>query len=409
MRYRQRTLLYLVSTLSRSGPINVLREIVRGLDPTRFRAVIATLSAETENTSINELRASGIPEIQLNLSRSGSLLWGPYAVESVVRAVDPDLVHSHGFRADVLVARAHLRCSSVSTLHCDLRRDYQLAYGQSIGRTMAGIEYAALKSLDGVVTVSESVASAALDAGVVTRVIPNGIDLNVYRPPATRDEIRQLRRAFAWPQQATVVLHTGVLIERKDPLGVILAFRASRLAKHGLLVFAGEGLLLERCRRAAGSDANILFLGNRTDVADLLRAANLLVSNSVAEGLPMALLEGCATGIHVLATQIPPHEKIRTMFSRQVRLFTQESSASLREAFNEFDDAQTERLLSPPRSALAGISGRTMSLQYQAFYEAVLLSQSNDSVLNCEAVNDRSSTTRFFDSVSPSKSYEGER
>jgi len=368
----QQTVLYLVSTLSRSGPINVLREIVRELDSNRFRASLVTLSAETANTCIDDFRASGIPVRQLNLPRSASLLWGARAVESVVRDVDPTLIHSHGLRGDVLVALARLRRPTVSTLHCDLTRDYQLAYGRLTGRVIASIEYAALKRLDGVAAVSESVAHAALDAQIPARLIPNGINLSVYRPAATQDEIRQLRKMLAWPEELTLVLHTGVLIERKDPIGVISAFRKSRLAKRGLLVFAGGGMLLERCKRVAASDANIRFLGNRTDIADLLRAANLLVSNSAAEGLPMALLEGCATGIRVLATRIPPHERIRTMFPGQVTLFTQESPASLREAFDEVDKAPAERIASPPSAALTEISGRTMSLRYQEFYEAVL-------------------------------------
>ena len=405
----QQAVLYMVSRLSRSGPINVLREIVRELDSTRFRAVLATLSAETANSCIDDFRASGVPVRQLNLSRSASLLWGASAVESLVRDVDPDLIHSHGLRADVLVARARRRRPAVSTLHCDLTRDYQLAYGRLTGRVIADIEYAALNRFDGVAAVSEGVAHAALDAQVPTLLIPNGINLSVYRPPATHDEIRQLRKMLAWPEESTVVLHTGVLIERKDPIGVINAFRASRLAKHGILVFAGGGVLLERCKRAAASDANIRFLGNRTDIADLLRAANFLVSNSAAEGLPMALLEGCATGIRVLATCIPPHEKIRTMFPGRVTLFARESPASLREAFDEVDNAQAERIASPPNAALTEISGRTMSRRYQDFYEAVLLCQSRSTVFSRESANDFSSAVNAFDAIPISKACRGER
>jgi glycosyltransferase involved in cell wall biosynthesis len=326
-----------------------------------------------------------------------------------VREVDPDLIHSHGFRADVLVARTRLGCPTVSTLHCDLNSDYRLAYGWLMGRTMAGIEYAALRRLDRVAAVSEGVARAAVGAHVASCVISNGIDLSVYHPPSASDEIRQLRKRLAWPEEAVIILHTGALIERKDPIGVINAFRASRLAKHALLVFAGDGVLLERCKKVAGSQANILFLGNRTDIADLLRAANLLVSNSGAEGLPMALLEGCATGIQVLATCISPHETIQTMFPHQVMLFKQESSTSLRNAFDEYDKAQSKSFVSLPDAALTEISGRTMSLRYQALYEAALLCQSRCAVSNCELAAERSSVARIFDATSTSEIWGGER
>ena len=170
-----------------------------------------------------------------------------------------------------------------------------------------------------------------------------------------------------------VVLHTGSLTTRKNPVDVVTGFRASRLAKLGLLVFAGKGPLMEECKRAACNAPNIVFLGERRDVPDLVRAADILISASTSEGLPMALLEGCASGIQVLATDIPAHQCIQQKFPDQMRTFANGGSKAVHAAL---DSCRSRQRFKPPPSTLEAISSRRMSGQYQEFYAKLLQSTS---------------------------------
>jgi glycosyltransferase involved in cell wall biosynthesis len=290
----------------------------------------------------------------------------------LVQEVDASVIHSHGIRADILLARSNPLCATISTLHCDLVGDYQLAYGVVMGRLMAATEYAALRGFDSVAAVSESVASAALRAGVIADVIPNGIDVNTYRSPTSIREKKEIRQRYAWPESATVVLHTGALIDRKNPIGVIRAFLNSRLSEDALLVLAGDGPLRSKCEQAAEGSRNVVFMGPRDDIPELLMAADVLVSNSFAEGLPMALLEGCAVGITILATDIPPHQHIQRLFPAQVTLLPKDDILSFTHALDDLAVPREKLCFRPSPAAVDSISGRTMSISYQKLYDSLI-------------------------------------
>jgi len=371
-----KTVLSIVSTLGDCGPMKGKLNVIRSLDPLRYRAVIATLSPEPANSLIEAFQSLGIPVKQMGLSRTASLFLGARRLRAVASEVKPDLVHSHGLRADILVARAELECPVVSTIHSDLFLDYRSAYGRLLGTLAAMREYAALGRFDGVNAVSKPLAEVLLRSGIEARGILNGIELGEYYPAPDLSHVRSLRANLGWPMDAVVVLHTGVLRSLKNPVEVIAGFRASRLFGSSFLVFAGDGPLRAECERVAGAASNIVFLGKRNDVPDLLRAADILISASSSEGLGTALLEGCASGIRVLATDIPPHRYIQKIFPDQMQVFYRGTSDCVRAALDGIPPERRQQKFQPSSSSLEMISNRRMSSDYQDFYSHIL--QSSD-------------------------------
>ena len=73
------------------------------------------------------------------------------------------------------------------------------------------------------------------------------------------------------------------------------------------LVIAGEGDYGERLKREArdrGIDKNVVFIGPRLDMPEVLKLFDLYVLPSLWEGLPMVLLEAMAAGCPVVATNV---------------------------------------------------------------------------------------------------------
>jgi glycosyltransferase involved in cell wall biosynthesis len=132
-----------------------------------------------------------------------------------------------------------------------------------------------------------------------TTVIHNGVDLarfdaptgHVYRPPGRR------------------VL---VAVARLDPIKgldvLVTAFREIASARPDVdLWIVGDGparAALEGQIAELRLSSRVSLLGARSDVADLLRSADVFVSSSLSECLPNAVLEAMAAGCPVVATAV---------------------------------------------------------------------------------------------------------
>ncbi|MGA8939807.1 MAG: glycosyltransferase family 4 protein [Acidobacteriaceae bacterium] len=361
-----RTILFLVSSLVRTGPTAVLKGIVNQLDPQEFRPVIVTLSPEGEHSCADEFDASKVERIRLPLGRAQAMLSGSRQLAQIVRATDAAIVHSHTFRPDLLISGAKFDAFTVSTIHSVLADDYQGLYGKIMGLPMASMHYRALRHIDAPVAVSEMVSRAAASRGVRSRVILNGVDTDRYRPAASPSERRIVRQIMNVPEGKKVVLYSGRLISRKRPVQMIDAFRRSTMESDAVLIIAGEGPLLDQCRLSCGSSNNIRFLGSRSDIPELLRGTDYLISAAESEGLPMALLEACASGVRIIASDIPSHREIQAMFPAETLLFSIQHPDGLRTALDSLNpDSEAPP---PDQEAIGKISSRIMSENYQKIY-----------------------------------------
>jgi|SRR5579862_1763257 len=139
--------------------------------------------------------------------------------------------------------------------------------------------------------------------------IYNGVDSG----PALRGERKEQARAAAraalgLPLDRTVLLTVARLNAQKglDVLAAAIPRVAAQFPR-ALWLWAGEGEhraeLVERLADQGVAD-RVQLLGHRSDVPQLLLAADLFVLPSRKEGLPFALLEAMASGVPVIATDL---------------------------------------------------------------------------------------------------------
>jgi glycosyltransferase involved in cell wall biosynthesis len=211
------------------------------------------------------------------------------ALRRAVTAVPGVLVHAHGVRAGFVatlaLATTPRRTPFVVTLH-----NAVLGSGAR-ARLGTAVLRAVCRRADVVLGVSGDLVAQAhrLGASVADRAL-------VPAPALPRGEAARGREVLG---PGPVVLAVARLAPQKG-LGTLLDAAADAGAR---VVVAGDGPLRSALEdRVRAQDLPVRFLGSRSDVADLLAAADVAVSTSVWEGQPVFVQEALRAGVPLVAT-----------------------------------------------------------------------------------------------------------
>jgi glycosyltransferase involved in cell wall biosynthesis len=235
-------------------------------------------------------------------------------VTRLLRRSSYDIVHTHTSKPGVVGRLAATLTGVPGILHTVHLFGFHEESNALATHVYSRIERAAAHWCDRIVTVSEYQRDWALRLGIGTPdkvvAIPNGVPAGRVASSRPRD----LVRAGLGLTDEVAVLFTGRLAEQK---GFEYLLRALPLlgpdrARVRVLV-AGDGPLLEPLTRLAthlGVGNEVRFLGFRSDVGNLLSAADLVVLPSLWEGLSVSVLEAMAAGRAVVTTNIGSNREV---------------------------------------------------------------------------------------------------
>ncbi len=135
-------------------------------------------------------------------------------------------------------------------------------------------------------------------------VIPNGIDVDHWH---RRD--REIRRTQLGIASEFVFMFVGRLQPIKNVPRLIRVFLWAQdsLTRPAKLFIVGDGPELAACKaEIAGHPMgqSVTFLGEQSDIRRFLAAADVLVLNSISEGVPRALLEAMCMGLPAISTGV---------------------------------------------------------------------------------------------------------
>lgn len=222
-------------------------------------------------------------------------------IHKVVQQFRPHLVHSHLSAHYVFPALIRQRrLAHVTTVH--------LPGGIRHSQVVLPITRMAFRK--GVIPVAVSNEVAAW----VTRtcgvrdclMIPNGIPIRDYQALSTSRCVWRKKQGF---EEGDVLFVCVARLQRQKNHAMLLeAFaRAFTSEPHAHLMLVGDGAckehLQQRVHELRVADS-IRFLGERSDVSEILRAADVFVLASQNEGNPLALMEAMAAGLPVVATAV---------------------------------------------------------------------------------------------------------
>ncbi len=130
-------------------------------------------------------------------------------------------------------------------------------------------------------------------------VLRNGIEPSRFC--FSREVRRKLRNELGITENETALVHVGRFSEEKNHMRLLNIFReVCTLNADSKLFLIGDGPLKSKIEREAGSSEirnRVIFMGGCRNVNELLSAFDVFILPSLAEGLPISLVEAQASGL----------------------------------------------------------------------------------------------------------------
>ncbi len=308
--YRPLNVLHTLSGLHVGGIGQLVRQNVAAMDPDQVKNYVCYFTPRHD--LLESYRESRIEPICLDHRGKRHIPRTLWRLIRLIRRLKIDIIHAnHGLdRGMAAVAGRLLGIPVVVTVH-------HIAPMQSVLQTYSRRRVFGISMLEKVavkrfVVISQSakdvqMSEYGLDESKI-EVIYSGINA-IKRFGMDRETARKdVRSAFGLDDAFPLLLNVGRLhpVKGQKHLVPMMRLVLEKWPKAHLLIF-GEGQEREALTAAieqAGLENHITLLGQRSDVPDLLKGADLFVFPGLNEALGISVIEAMATGLPVVATNV---------------------------------------------------------------------------------------------------------
>ncbi|MEL4298748.1 glycosyltransferase family 4 protein, partial [Acinetobacter ursingii] len=295
-----------VPELINCGPCNVVLNIIKYLEKSFFNITVISIRKSNDfafEEIFRDLLINDIIYLENYELKSSSL-------EKIILDNNINVIHSHGFYPDKLVASLKVKkLKKITTIHCMFYKDYPKEYGFLKGFIGAYLHTKLLKKADFqyIVGCSNSVEDYCNINLKLSKVlgIHNGVDPNKYFILSESQKVS--RRIEMKLTGKKVFIFAGRFIKRKRVPELLIFFK-NQSPKDSILLLLGDGPDRINCEKIFNDD-NIVFLGQVPNPEKYYQVADFIISNSEAEGYPMSIIEATSCGCYALLSEIPPHRE----------------------------------------------------------------------------------------------------
>lgn len=280
------------------GIESVVRLLALGQHASGAEVGVVTVVDAPSHPFVEMLREHGLP-VHPIVAPDRAYRQELAAFRACLDKTTPDVVHTHGTRADVLLSRVARKygAATVTTVHGFSGGDWK-------NRLYEMLQRRAMRSMGAVAAVSAAQLPGLKAAGVPADrlfVVPNA-----WRPLGEPLDRAEARDALGLPQDKTILGYVGRLSFEKGPdvlvdaLGQLkdLPWQASFLGD------GAEGPALKERAGALGLGDRIRWHGSVSDAWRLFRAFDALVMPSRTEGTPISLFEAMYARVPLVLTRV---------------------------------------------------------------------------------------------------------
>lgn len=365
-------ILYVLNTCRNCGPVQVIFNIIKNLDYSKYEPIILTLAKEPHDSKIDEILPYVSKHILCETHKKDIIFNRIDYLKKCINQISPDVIHTTGVFPDFAISKI-LPNSQIITMHNYAPFDYVSEYGLLIGHVLKCLQYSAVRKARKTIACSESLSKLYSNEGFNFKYIRNGIDVKKFNKYKKAEKM-MLREKLGLKKEPFTFIYTGRFIKRKNVNYMVDGF--SRVYGNNpkiQFILLGDGPKLLALKKKYKKIDNIVFMGNVADVNEYLAASDAYISASKSEGMPNAVLEAMACGLPVLLSDILQHKEIMVRRGRGdgVTVF------SLKQRNDYYNKLQTiyqnarTKGYDARYNVKLNFNSKNMSMQYQAEYEKI--------------------------------------
>lgn len=250
-----------------------------------------------EHPFVARLQALGVPVTCVVVGRR-SYLKEYRNLRALMARLEPRVVHTHGYRADLIagLAARSLHIAKVSTVH-------GFVGGSLRNKMNERMQLMALRHVDAVLAVSRPLTERLAKAGVPRENIH--FVVNGFAPVAPTSSRAAARQQLGLNGSTPVIGWVGRLSHEKGADVMLDAFAACETQWR--LSMIGDGPEREALRQRAkslGIEDRVVWHGSVSNAGALFSAFDAFVLSSRTEGTPIALFEAMHSAVPIVTTSV---------------------------------------------------------------------------------------------------------
>jgi glycosyltransferase involved in cell wall biosynthesis len=287
------------------GTVSSREAVISGLDSQRFETIIIYLMKNSEKPNLFEQK--GYKTIYLSQKKffrvfNLLIIW---KLSRILKNEKIDILQNHGHLANVYGTIA-AKSASVPVV---LSHVPGLNRSKRLRRKV--MNRLIFRWISKILTTGEAVKEDVLRSNFrlcSEKVISLGNSIDVERFAQVQISREQARKNLGLNAKSFIFGTVGRLVPTKGNSYLIEAFvKVKEQIPSAEMIFIGDGRLRNELQEQAANSSytdSIHFLGSKDNVHELLKAMDVFVLSSIAEGMPRSLLEAMAAGVPCVATDV---------------------------------------------------------------------------------------------------------
>lgn len=305
---------YIFTPIEFGGAERVNLNFLKTVDRSRFQIypILIIRPWEEDNFFVQELKKLDYPIYKVPVAIRPRSEGRDYfrgircykMIHSILKDNSFDLVHTHGYFADIvgIPAAKRIGVPSISTCHGYIPKSKSVILYNML-------DHLVLRFTNRIIAVSEGIKRDLIKSGIrgsKIEVISNAVQTEIDNTTLIQNRQKK-RQALGIKEDEFIVGYVGRLSVEK---GIVYLLEAISMLNSGMPIKAliiGDGPQkkeLVGLVKEKGIGEKIIFTGFQSDAENWLPAMDVFVLPSLTEGTPMALLEAMAYGIPVIASAV---------------------------------------------------------------------------------------------------------